>query len=492
MTQKRRSSLFYSGSHALLTDLYQLTMAHSYWKSGMLDHEAVFHLFFRRLPFQGGFAVAAGLESLVDFVETFRFDADDLDYLRGLEAPGGGRLFPDEFLDYLGNLRLTVDIDAVPEGTLVFPQEPLVRVQGPLLQCQLLESVFLNLINFPTLIATKAARLRLAAGQDRVLEFGFRRAQGPDGALSASRSAYVGGCDATSNVLAGKLFGIPVSGTVAHSWIMAFDSELEAFDAYAKAMPNNVVLLVDTYDSLEGVRHAVEIAKRLEADGKRLLGVRLDSGDLSYLSIEARRILDAAGFEDCAIVASNELDEFLVSELKRQGAQINVWGVGTNLVTAKGNSALDGVYKLSSVRAPNGQWQHKLKLSEQLGKVSTPGRLQVRRYRKDGCNVADAIYDIDTDISKGCAVVDPLDRTRHRHLGTELKQRDLLQPVFREGNCCMQLPDLATIRAHAQEELAHLHPSAKRFVNPHPYVVGLESSLYNLKLDLIEQIRHQK
>src|SRR3954469_13128794 len=323
----------YRDSLGLLTDLYQLTMAYGYWKLGRSDLETAFHLIFRNNPFDGGFSVACGLASAVEYLTGFHFESDDLTYLATLKGNDEKPLFDPAFLDFLSTLKLACDIDAIPEGTAVFPQEPLVRVTGPILHCQLLETPLLNLINFQTLVATKAARVCIAAAGDPVLEFGARRAQGIDGAVTASRAAYVGGCAGTSNVLAGKLFGIPVGGTHAHSWVMSFDDELTAFESYARAMPNNCVFLVDTYNSLQGVRHAVKIGKKLRSHGHEMIGIRLDSGDLAYLSIEARKILDANGFQNAKILASNDLDEHLITSLKNQDAKINVWGVGTRLAT---------------------------------------------------------------------------------------------------------------------------------------------------------------
>src|SRR4051812_43347309 len=364
----------------LLTDLYQLSMAAAAWKSGIEDREAVFHLLFRRAPFGSGFTVAAGLATALEYLREMRFSADDLRYLSGLRADSGEPLFEAGFLDHLRGLTLRLDVDAVPEGTVVFPQEPLLRVSGPIVPCMLLETPLLDLINFQTLIATKAARVCLAAEGEPVLEFGLRRAQGVDGAISAARAAYLGGCAATSDVLAGKLLGIPVRGTHAHSWVMLFDSEREAFDAYAKAMPHNVVLLVDTYDSLGGVRNAIETGKWLRAQGRELSGIRLDSGDLAWLSIEARKLLDAAGFQKTVIFASNELDEHVIASLKQQGAKIGAWGVGTRLVTGADDAALGGVYKLSAVRRRGGPWEPRIKLSEQSAKISGSGLPQNRRY----------------------------------------------------------------------------------------------------------------
>ena len=407
----------YRISLALLTDLYQLTMAHGYWKNGVQDREAVFDLFFRRHPFQGGYTVCAGLAGALEILEHFRFDEEDLAYLAGLPGSDGNHLFDPAFVDFLRQMQLTCDVDAIPEGTVVFPQEPLVRVKGPIYQAQLLETFLLNQINFATLIATKSARVSMAARGEPVLEFGLRRAQGIDGGLTASRSAYIGGAAATSNVLAGKLYGIPVSGTMAHGWVMSFGSELEAFQAYARAMPNNAVFLVDTYDTLQGVAHAIEVGQWLREQGHTFTGIRLDSGDLAYLSKEARRLLDAAGFTEARILASGDLDEELIEDLKQtQQAPIALWGVGTSLVTGGTESALGGVYKLTAVR-DGGEWQYRLKLSDQPSKTTNPGLLRVRRYRNpQGQSVADAIYDETEDLSGGVTIIDPLDPTKRRHL----------------------------------------------------------------------------
>lgn len=479
-------------SLGLLTDLYQLTMSAGYWKKGLAEQEAVFHLFFRRPPFSGGFTVAAGLESVVQYLERFRFDSSDLAYLETLKNDNDEPFFEKAFLDYLSNLTFSCDIDAVPEGTAVFPHEPLIRIQGPLIQCQILESPLLNLVNFPSLIATKAARICIASKGDPVIEFGLRRAQGIDGALTASRAAYIGGCSATSNVLAGKLFGIPVRGTHSHSWVMVFDDELAAFQAYAESMPSNCIFLVDTYDTLEGVRRAIEVGKWLQSQGKIFHGIRLDSGDLASLSIESREMLDTAGFPEAKIVASNELDETLIAELKRQGAQITVWGVGTHLVTGGSQSALDGVYKLSAIRGSDGKWKYKLKLSEQMVKVSNPGILQVRRYVDNKKNVADVIYDIHSNLDHGCRIIDPLDPTKRRVLKKEWESHDLLVPVFRKGQLVYRLPSLDEIRKKTFNELQNFHVGIKRFLNPHQYVVGMEESLYQLKVELIKNIRRQE
>ncbi|MGE0479429.1 MAG: nicotinate phosphoribosyltransferase [Phycisphaerae bacterium] len=483
----------YRPSLMLLTDLYHLTMAYGYWKSGVGDCAAVFHLFFRTQPFGGGYSIACGLHYAIEWLKAFRFQGEDLEYLGTLAGHDGAPLFEPAFLDYLRELRFTCDVDAIPEGTVVFPHEPLIRVRGPIIQGQLLETPLLNMINFQTLVATKAARVCQAARDEAVLEFGLRRAQGFDGGLAASRAAFVGGCAATSNVLAGRLFGIPVRGTHAHSWVMSFDSELEAFQAYADAMPNNCVFLVDTYDTLDGVRRAIEVGRNLRARGRSLLGVRLDSGDFAYLSIEARRLLDEAGFHDTAIVASNELDEHIIASLKNQGATINVWGVGTKLITAYDHPAMGGVYKLGAIRRPGGKWEHKVKLSEQALKVSNPGIQQVRRFLHEHEFLADMIYDEQTWPPLGAAadgvIVDPLDPTRRKRLPADAPFEDLLVPVFRNGEPRFAPPPLDAVRARTQAQLSALHPGIRRFVNPHQYPVGLELSLHDLKEHLILKAR---
>lgn len=482
----------YSQSLALLTDQYQLTQGFGFWKKKIHQKKAVYHLFYRKKPFGGGYAIAAGLEGVVHYLKQFKFDNSDLGFLETLKDPSDKTLFPAEFLDYLSTLKFTCSIDAVPEGTCVFPYQPLLRIEGPILECQLLETPLLNLINFPSIIATKASRIRLAAGDDEVIEFGLRRAQGIDGALTASRSAFIGGCSSTSNVLAGKFFGIPVRGTHSHAWVMIFDTELDAFEAWAEVLPTNALFLVDTYNSIIGVKNAIRIGLELKKRGHPLLGIRLDSGDLAYLSIEARRLLDEAGFHDAKIVASNELDEVLIADLKRQGAKIAVWGVGTNLVTAKDQPALDGVYKISAIEGKDGVYKYKLKLSEQLSKISNPGILQTRRYFQNGLNVADVIYDVEKDMSKGCLVVDPFDPTRQKTLSASLESRDLLVPIFRQGELVYKLPSLVEIQKNTKRELASFHPAIQRFFNPHMYPSGMESSLYQLKNQLIAKVRHEE
>jgi nicotinate phosphoribosyltransferase len=486
-----RKTLLYNQSLALLTDLYELTMANGYLKSGKDREESVFHLYFRNNPFKGGYTIASGLQYLIDLLESFRFEDPDVQYLSTLEGNDGQALFDREFLDYLLEMRLECDVDAVPEGTVMFPQEPLVRIQGPILQCQILESICLNTINFQSLIATKSARICMAARGDPVIEFGLRRAQGIDGAMAASRAAYIGGCVSTSNVLAGKIFGIPVGGTHAHSWIMSFDDESQAFHTYAKAMPNNCIFLVDTYNTIEGVRKAVKVGKWLRKEGHEMVGIRLDSGDLAYLSIEARKILDQEGFPDAVILASNDLDERIIESLKDQGSRINVWGVGTKMVTGYDQPALGAVYKLSAIRGMDGRWNYKVKLSEQTAKVSNPGIQQVRRYYSENENLADAIYDINTDLSNGCTIIDPFDLTRRKLVPQDTKFTDLLVPILRKGKRVYQSPSLPEIRNIAKESLKGFHFGIKRRVNPHRYPVGLEKSLFDLKTELMLKLREK-
>ncbi|HYC89966.1 MAG TPA: nicotinate phosphoribosyltransferase [Thermoanaerobaculia bacterium] len=477
-----------SRSLALLTDLYQLTMAYGYWRAGKGEEEAVFHLFFRETPFEGGYAIAAGLEHAVEYLRGLRFDEQDAEYLRSLRGNDGTPLFSDEFVEALGRVEFACDVDAVPEGTVVFAHEPLLRVRGPILQAQIVETALLNIINFQTLIATKAARVVLAAKGDPVLDFGLRRAQGVDGALAASRAAYIGGCSGTSNVLAGARFGMPVRGTHAHSWVMSFPSELEAFMTYAEVMPNNTLLLVDTYDTLEGVRHAIETGRRLRERGHELAGIRLDSGDLAYLSIEARRMLDEAGFPNARIAASNDLDEHIITSLKEQGARIDLWGVGTKLITAFDQPALGGVYKLTAMRAGGGEWQYKVKLSEQAIKVSNPGILQVRRFFTNGQAAGDMIFSED-GTQPATTIVDPLDPTRRKRFDESTQSEDLLVPVFRRGVLVCDPPPLDEIRRRRERQLELFHPGIKRLVNPHRYPVGLEQQLFELKTRLILEAR---
>jgi nicotinate phosphoribosyltransferase len=479
----------YGGSLALLTDLYQLTMALGYWKAGDADREAVFHLTFRRAPFGGGYAIAAGIEPALAYLERLRFTSDDLAYLAELRDSGGAPLFPPAFLDYLGALRFACSVDAVREGSLVFPHEPLIRVHGPIAHAQLVETTLLTLVNYQTLVATKAARVCQAARGAPVLEFGLRRAQGLDGGLGGSRAAYIGGVAGTSNVLAGKMFGIPVRGTHAHSWVMFHESEPAAFRAYAAALPGNCTFLVDTYDTLEGVAHAIAAGKELRATGHALGGIRLDSGDLAHLSIQARAMLDEAGFPDAKIVASNDLDETLIGNIIDQGARIDVWGVGTKLVTCYDQPALGGVYKLGASKDGNGVWRDAIKLSEQPIKISNPGVLGVKRLREAGMLVGDAIYDVEHGLAEPIALHDVEHPARLATSPTFDSAEDLLHPVFEHGKRIGPADTLEAARARAAADLAALSPRSKRFLNPQPFPVGLDDHVHHRKLELIAKAR---
>ncbi|GAA0877119.1 nicotinate phosphoribosyltransferase [Algoriphagus jejuensis] len=477
----------YQSNLVLLTDFYQLTMAYAYWKAGKGEQEAVFNLFFRKHPFQGGFTLAAGLDYVVDFCKNFKFEKADLEYLEVMKDQDGSPVFEAAFLEYLQQLEFTCDIDAVEEGTVAFPNSPLVRVRGPLIQCQLLETPLLNIINFQTLIATKAARINLAAQGEPVLEFGLRRAQGIDGALAASRAAYIGGCTSTSNVMAGKLFGIPVAGTHAHSWILSFETELEAFEAYAEAFPDQCVFLVDTYDTLNGVKNAIKVGEILRSKGKEMVGIRIDSGDLAYFSSKARQMLDGAGFPEAKIVASNDLDEHIIASLKSQDADINVWGVGTKLVTAYDQPALGAVYKLSAIKNEEGEWEPKVKVSQQSLKINIPGIHNTKRYFSKGKAVADMIFLEDQPIdTKGVVIIDPVDATRRKRLMPAFYQEEvLLKPIFDKGKKVYKLPTLTEIRDRATSQLESLDKTHKRLVNPHLYPVGLEENLHHLRMELV-------
>lgn len=443
----------YGHAPALLTDLYQLTMAYAHWHNGTGEREAVFHLFYRQAPFDNRFALACGLDAVIEYIETLRFDESDLEYLVTLKDSIGEPLFAKGFIDYLRGFKFTGSVDAVPEGSAVFPRQPMLRVTAPVIQAQMLETVLLTLMNFPTLVATKAARIVRAAAGDPVLDFGLRKVQGADGGLSAARATYIGGCAGTSNVLAGKLFGIPVSGTHAHGWIMAFDSELDAFDGYAAALPNQCIFLVDTYDSLEGVQNAIRAGEKLRAAGHRMAGIRLDSGDLGQLSEAARSMLDEAGFEDVPIAASSSLDEQTIGELKQNGAPIVLWGVGTRLTTAQPDAALDGVYKLGAIRKDNGVWSYRMKLSDSPGKSSRPGVQQVRRFLDNGGQPStDLLYD-------EAACQRTLWEGRHggqwKPFQADAEHVDMLVPIFRDGKRVYEQPDLTAVRQYAGEQFAY-------------------------------------
>lgn len=475
----------------LLTDLYQLTMAQGYWECGKADTQACFHMFFRDYPFNGGYAVACGMAQLADLVDGFTFSEDDLEYLASIPAPGGGMLFKPEFIDYLRDFKLSVDIEAVAEGEIVFPYEPLVRVTGPIMECQLLETALLNCVNFETLIATKAARVCMAA-EAPVAEFGLRRAQGAAGGVWASRAAVVGGCASTSNVLAGKLFDLPVSGTHAHSWVMSFPDELSAFRAYAKAFPTNCVLLVDTYDVAQGIKNAITVGLEMRERGEKLTGIRIDSGDLSWLAKMARTMLDEAGLTDCGIVLSNDLDEYTIRSIRDEGAQVMSWGVGTKLATAYDQPSLGGVYKLSATRENNeSAWIDHVKISESSAKLTTPGVLNVRRYYfEDGHIAGDMVFDTNAAVNEGEVIVDPMDGLRRKDLSGKT-WRELLIPLARAGKTVLsgEFRSAKAAQARTKQGLATLDESQKRTLNPHTYPVGLDKDLFDRRRDLVAQLR---
>lgn len=478
--------------HELLTDLYQLTMAQGYWETGQGATQACFHAYFRDYPFRGGYAIACGMDQLAELIEGFAFSAEDVDYLASLDAPGGGRLFKPAFLEYLRTFSLRVDVDAVAEGAVVFPHEPIVRVMGPIMDCQLIETALLNCVNFETLIATKAARVCLAAHGLPVAEFGLRRAQGAGGGMWASRAAVVGGCASTSNVLAGKTYGLPVSGTHAHSWVMSFPSELEAFRAYAREFPRNCVLLVDTYDVEQGIRNAITVGLEMRARGERLAGIRIDSGDLAWLAKMARRMLDEAGLDDCGIVLSNDLDEYTIQSILDEGAPVSSWGVGTKLACAFDQPTLGGVYKLSATRAPGqAEWVDRLKISESAAKLTVPGVLDVRRYFNDNGTIAgDMVFDVNAGVDEGQVIVDPLDSMRRKKLVGK-RFSTMLEPLARNGQVVLEASDRSAMEAQrrCREGLACLDESQKRMLNPHTYPVGLEYGLCERRRALVGKLR---
>ncbi|MBW2064258.1 MAG: nicotinate phosphoribosyltransferase [Deltaproteobacteria bacterium] len=472
-------------SWALLTDLYQLTMVGGHVKAGKKEQVANFDYFFRRIPDDGGYCVLAGLEDLIKCIEGLRFDREALEYLDSL------KIFPEDFLQYLEKFRFSCDLWAVPEGTVVFPHEPVIRVTGPLPEAQLIETLLLNIMNFQTLIATKGARMRWAAQGDPVVDFGLRRAHGPNGALMASRAAYIGGVDATSNVLAGRLYGIPVKGTHAHSWVESFSDELGAFRAYAEVYPRSCLLLVDTYDTLKsGVPNAIKVWRELKEKGYKPVGIRLDSGDLAYLSKEARRMLDEAGFEDTVIVASSDLDEWLVESLKRQGARIDIWGIGTRLVTSYSCPALGGVYKLTALDEDGNGMVPKIKRSDNPEKITNPGAKKiVRMYDQRGQMRGDVLFLEGEPLPKGTAfkAFHPMFSHIVKTYPGDFEMRELLVPIFRKGKLVYKLPSIHEIREKTLKNLRDLDDAYKRLHNPYTYHVSLSASLFKIKQELLHQ-----
>jgi len=424
----------------LLTDQYQLTMAYGYWKCGKAEQNAVFQLSFRSLPFHGNYAIACGLADVIEYLNNFSFHKDELEYLTSLKTSNDEPFFADGFIEYLRVLKFTCDIEAVLEGTLVFAKEPMLRIKGPLLQCQLLETILLNLIGFSTLAATKASRVCRAAVSDPVIEFGLRRAQGQDGGLTASRAAYIGGCVATSNVLAGKIYNIPIKGTMAHSWVMSFSTELEAFRVFADIIQDQTILVLDTYQTAQGIENAIMVAKELQDQGRGLYGVRLDSGDLVAISKKVRDRLDQAGFPNVKIFASGGLDEYSIQKIKSCGAPIDGWGVGTKVVTCDDQPSLNVIYKLTAVQSVGGEWEYKAKISDETEKRTLPGIQQVRRFYQNGHLLYDVIYDEKLGIS-------------NHNVQQDLGAEDLLQPIFRQGKLVYQQPLIQEIQSHAQKQV---------------------------------------
>lgn len=473
----------------LLTDLYEMTMMQGYFKSNNQE-TVVFDAFYRSNPCGGGYAICAGLDQIIDYIKNLHFSEEDLSYLRSLG------IFDEDFLSYLGNFSFSGDIYAIPEGSIIFPREPLIKVIAPIMEAQLIETAILNILNHQSLIATKAARVCYAAKGDSVMEFGLRRAQGPDSGIYGARAAIIGGCKGTSNVLAGQLFDVPVLGTHAHSWIMSFPDEYTAFRKYAWLYPSACTLLVDTYDTLKsGVPNAIRVFTEMKEAGIPLTnyGIRMDSGDLAYLSKKVRRMLDEAGFSDAVISASNDLDEYLIQSLKFQGAMITSWGVGTNLITSKDNPAFGGVYKLAAIQAADGSFLPKIKLSENTEKVTNPGNKAVYRiYDNDTGKIrADYICLVGEtfDTEKDLILFDPNEPWKKTRLaGGSYHMRELLIPVFQNGKCVYTSPSVMEIQAFCTREKETIWDETKRFVNPAKIYVDLSDKLYQTKQQLLNDM----
>jgi nicotinate phosphoribosyltransferase len=469
----------------MLTDFYEITMANGYFKNGMKDKIAYFDMYFRRVPDNGGFAIMAGVEQLIWYLNNLKFNDSDIEYLRSR------RLFSEEFLQYLRNFKFSCDVWAVPEGTPIFPNEPVIIVRGPVIEAQFVETMVLLTINHQSLIATKANRIVRAAGGRDVMEFGSRRAQGYDGAIYGARAAYIGGCIGTACTIAEREFGIPAIGTMAHSWIQMFNSEIESFRAYAEAYPDNCVLLVDTYSVLKsGIPNAIKVFNEvIVPKGYRPKGIRIDSGDITYLSKQARKMLDEAGFSDCNIVASNSLDEFIIRDILMQGAQVDLFGVGERLITSKSEPVFGGVYKLVAVEE-DGDIIPKIKLSENVGKITNPGFKQVWRFydMDTGKAMADllTVYDETIDVNKPYELFDP-EHTWKRKTVTNFRVEKLLTPIFEKGICVYNSPGLKDIRDHRKKKIDALWDEVKRFENPHEYYVDLSKPLWEMKERLLHE-----
>ena len=473
----------------LLTDLYELTMMQGYYEKGQ-NENVIFDVFFRQNPCNNGYSVCAGLDQVIDYIKNLHFTYDDVDDLRGLG------IFKEDFLHYLSGFHFSGDIYAIPEGTVVFPKEPLLKVVAPIMEAQLVETAILNIINHQSLIATKTSRIVFAANGDGIMEFGLRRAQGPDAGLYGARAAMIGGCVGTSNVLAGQMFDVPVMGTHAHSWIMSFPDEYTAFKTYAEMYPDNCTLLVDTYDTLKsGVPNAIRVFQEFKDAGKPLIkyGIRLDSGDLAYLSKEARKMLDEAGFPEATICASNDLDEFLLHDLKMQGAAIDSWGVGTNLITSKDCPSFGGVYKLAAIQNEKGEFVPKIKISENTEKITNPGNKTIYRiYEKASGKIkADLICFADEviDPKQDLLLFDPMDTWKKTKLaGGTYTVREILLPIFKNGECLYKSPTLKEIAAYCREEKDTLWDETKRLFYPHRVYVDLSQKLYAVKQSLLDQM----
>ena len=474
----------------LLTDLYELTMMQGYFQS-KTKQQVVFDVFYRHNPCGGGYAICAGLDQVIEYIKNLNFSYEDIVYLQSLN------LFDEDFLEYLRSFHFSGDIYAVPEGTVVFPKEPLLKVVAPVMEAQLVETAILNIINHQSLIATKASRVVYAAQGDGIMEFGLRRAQGPDAGIYGARAAMIAGCVGTSNVLCGQMFDVPVSGTHAHSWIMSFPDEYTAFKTYARKYPKACILLVDTYDTLKsGVPNAIRVFKEMREEGIELknYGIRLDSGDLAYLSKKAYKMLVEAGFEDAIISASSDLDEYLINSLKTQGAKINSWGVGTNMITSKDNPAFGGVYKLAAIRdSVDEEFRPKIKLSENTEKVTNPGDKTIYRIydkmtgkiRADLICLADETF----DESKDMVIFDPIETWKKtKILGGSYTLRELLVPVFKKGTCIYESPSVMEIRQVCMKEKETLWDETMRLVNPHNVYVDLSKKLYDLKSKILEEL----
>ena len=478
----------------LLTDLYELTMMQGYFKNKEENRTVIFDAFYRTNPFGGGYAIMCGVEQLVRYVKDLHFSSQDIEYLRSLN------IFDPDFLDYLADFKFTGDIYAIPEGTLMFPREPMVKVIAPIAQAQLMETAILNIINHQSLIAAKAARICYAAKGDGVMEFGLRRAQGPDAGTYGARAAVIAGCVGTSNVLCGELFDVPVKGTHAHSWIMSFPDELTAFKTYADLYPNACILLADTYDTLKsGVPNAIKTFQYMRDKGTlgKGYGIRLDSGDLAYISKKAKKMLDEAGFPDAIISASNDLDEHLIDSLKSQGAMITSWGVGTNLITAKDNPSFGGVYKLAAIQDDNGNFIPKIKLSENTEKVTNPGNKKIYRvYNEPEHKIQADIICLEEETfseNEKLTIFDPVEPWKKTKLHPgEFSLRELMVPLFKNGKCVYQSPKTMEIRDYCLKEQDTLWEESRRLVNPHQVYVDLSQKLYDNKLALLDAITEQK